>query len=102
MFEASHAWAALQMVETHLLGPLGVKTLDPQDWAYRGDYDNADQGDDASTAHGFNYHQGPVRDHLFFVSLSLPLSLSLFLSRVFFSKVFSLRSDDHQQVFMIE
>ena len=53
------AWAALQTVVRRLLGPLGVATLDSQDWAYRGQYNNSDQGSDPSTAHGANYHQGP-------------------------------------------
>lgn len=59
MFTPSRAWIALQMALKHLLGPLGMATLDSSDWAYRPDYHNSDEGSDPSTAHGFNYHQGP-------------------------------------------
>ena len=52
-----HAWAGLETARTRLLGPLGLATLDKEDWAYRGDYDNGDRGGDPAVAHGANYHQ---------------------------------------------
>ena len=38
--------------------PLGVRTLDPKDQQYNGNYTNADSHD-YKTAGGFNYHNGP-------------------------------------------
>jgi len=49
---------ALEIAGNVLRGPLGMRTLDPTDWAYRGVLSNEDTHD-ASTSCGFNYHQGP-------------------------------------------
>lgn len=59
MFNREHAYVALSLVGKYLLGPLGLKTLDPEDPEYRGNYHNSDDSNDPTVAHGANYHQGP-------------------------------------------
>uniref|UniRef100_A0A8C4D8N0 Glycogen debranching enzyme n=1 Tax=Dicentrarchus labrax TaxID=13489 RepID=A0A8C4D8N0_DICLA len=59
LFTVERAWEALDVAEKKLLGPLGMKTLDPDDMVYCGVYDNALDNDNYNLAKGFNYHQGP-------------------------------------------
>jgi hypothetical protein len=60
LFTRARAQGALAAIERQLIGEaqLGVKTLDPGDWAFRGDY-AAGAGGDKRVAGGWNYHQGP-------------------------------------------
>ncbi|CAF1200337.1 unnamed protein product [Rotaria sordida] len=59
MFDKTHIWLALKQAETILLGKYGIKTLDPSDYNYIGDYVNDDDSHDYKRARGFNYHNGP-------------------------------------------
>lgn len=59
LFHPDHAKKALDTVENVLVSRLGMRTLDPSDWNYHGDYINSDSSDRFSTANGFNYHNGP-------------------------------------------
>ncbi|TSL82510.1 Glycogen debranching enzyme [Bagarius yarrelli] len=59
LFTPARAWKALEIAETKLLGPLGMKTLDPDDMVYCGIYNNDLDNDNYNVAKGFNYHQGP-------------------------------------------
>ena len=57
LFDEKHALEALKLADVVLRGPLGMKTLDPDDMQYRPYYDNANDGDDPAIAKGRNYHQ---------------------------------------------
>ncbi|KDN43331.1 glycoside hydrolase family 133 protein [Tilletiaria anomala UBC 951] len=59
LFDPQHAITALQAADNVLRAPLGMRTLDPSDMNYRGDYDNTNDSDDYRLAAGANYHQGP-------------------------------------------
>jgi glycogen debranching enzyme len=55
LFDKNHAKICLNNIQNILMekGCMGIKTLDPKDRQYNGDYVNSDD------SHGFNYHQGP-------------------------------------------
>lgn len=55
LFDRANAQTCLDNVATILMekGCMGIKTLDPKDRQYNGDYVNSDDTD------GWNYHQGP-------------------------------------------
>ncbi|CAO3599483.1 unnamed protein product [Absidia cylindrospora] len=59
LFDKQHAQLALQLAYKVILGPLGMRTLDPSDYEYRPYYNNSDDSDDIKVAKGRNYHQGP-------------------------------------------
>lgn len=55
LFDPNHAKICLENVANILMEQdcMGIKTLDPRDANYKGDYHNSDDTD------GWNYHQGP-------------------------------------------
>ena len=58
LFKPEHACNALNKAKEVLVGPLGMKTLDPSDWNYRPNYEQRET-DDPWTSCGWNYHNGP-------------------------------------------
>jgi glycogen debranching enzyme len=58
LFTKENALKALDLAEKYLLVPngMGVRTLDPEDKQYNGNYNNSDDSYNFSSAHGFNYH----------------------------------------------
>ncbi|KAM9839423.1 glycogen debranching enzyme-like [Aulostomus maculatus] len=59
LFTVEKAWESLSVAEQKLLGPLGMKTLDPDDLVYSGVYDSNLDDENFNRAKGFNRHQGP-------------------------------------------
>ncbi|VBB30985.1 unnamed protein product [Acanthocheilonema viteae] len=59
LMNSEKAWRALQIAEKELLGPLGIKTLDPSDYNYCPFYNQDDDSMEKKIARGWSYHQGP-------------------------------------------
>lgn len=59
LFDDDKALYALSVIDSVLLGPTGMATLDPSDYGYHPNYINSDDSTDFATAKGRNYHSGP-------------------------------------------
>lgn len=94
LMNAKNAWRAIKVAEEVLLGPLGMKTLDPRDWSYGGYYNNDEDSDQRKTAKGWNYHQGPewVWVAAYFLRAKLAVAKELNDSEIYDSAVRSVRS----------
>ena len=68
LFSPQNALLHLATVECMLMekNSIGIKTLDKIAKEYVPYYDNRDDGTQPRTAHGFSYHNGPVRTNLLF------------------------------------
>jgi glycogen debranching enzyme len=58
LFSKERALQALEIAEKYLIveNGIGVRTLDPNDKNYNGNYINSDDSANYNTAHGYNYH----------------------------------------------
>ena len=65
LFDPEHALGALKLADNALRGPMGMRTLDPNDLQYRPFYDNSNDSGDAAVAKGRNYHQVSTFDNLY-------------------------------------
>ncbi|KAM9969320.1 hypothetical protein ACTFIR_001149 [Dictyostelium discoideum] len=59
LFNDQHANKCIDIIRNSLVGPIGMKTLDPNDPNYHGNYDNSSDSGYKPTSRGFNYHNGP-------------------------------------------
>ncbi|KAI9249357.1 glycogen debranching enzyme [Helicostylum pulchrum] len=59
LFDKKHAQECIRFCKDILVGPLGMRTLDPADQQYKPYYLNSDDSGDFQTSKGRNYHQGP-------------------------------------------
>jgi glycogen debranching enzyme len=64
LFTPSRAMDALRLADAVLRGPLGMKTLDPSDSQYRGDYDNSNDSSDQALAKGWNVSTPAIHIHV--------------------------------------
>jgi glycogen debranching enzyme len=59
LFDPAHAVVCLNLIEERLMGYIGMRTLDPQDFRYRPTYVAGEDSEEFLTSGGFNYHNGP-------------------------------------------